>query len=220
MPDTAFLLALLAAILAAASLVLHVVAPRTKNTVDDTIRDDVDELLAFMRGQSPQNSTPPRDPQAGSVRRSLAALLAVLGVPLLVLACTVAQARQTAATGTVAALDCELVHVDQAVLDDLRHVAEGKVQAWISGAAPANMGALIDRVKADLGVFKSDAGRCAIAGALAAATTIASPTPGEAVQGLTVAPTRPDPVAVRAAFSTAARELGLPPLKVAGGTTL
>jgi hypothetical protein len=83
------------------------------------------------------------------------------------------------------------------------------------------MGALIDRVKADLGVFKSDAGRCAIAGALAAATTIASPTPGEAVQGLTaVAPAGLDPVAVRAAFASAARELGLPPLKAVGGTVL
>ena len=55
MPDTAFILALVGAILGAASVVLHVVAPRTKNTIDDTIRDDVDKLLAFMRGSQPKD---------------------------------------------------------------------------------------------------------------------------------------------------------------------
>jgi hypothetical protein len=52
MTDPAFLLALAGAILGAASVVLHVVAPRTKTTIDDTIRDDVDKLLAFMRGSN------------------------------------------------------------------------------------------------------------------------------------------------------------------------
>ncbi len=51
--DTTFLIALVAAVLAAASMVLHVVAPRTKNTIDDKLRDDIDEALVFIRGANP-----------------------------------------------------------------------------------------------------------------------------------------------------------------------
>lgn len=53
MTDPAFWLALGAAILSGFSIVLHVVAPRTKATWDDKLRDDVDEVLAFVRGQQP-----------------------------------------------------------------------------------------------------------------------------------------------------------------------
>lgn len=53
MIDTGFLLALSGAVLSGASLVLHIVAPRTKNTIDDQLRDDVDQVLAFVRGQQP-----------------------------------------------------------------------------------------------------------------------------------------------------------------------
>lgn len=134
------------------------------------------------------------------------------------ISCTATQARQATATGVVAAFDCEGAHFDGAVLDDLKAAARAKVDAWISGKAPADMGALIDKVKADLGAFRSDAGRCALAAVLAAATTIVSPTPGEATSALTA--TGPDPVAVRAAFATAARELGWVPVKVAGGAIL
>lgn len=56
MPDPTFLLALGAAILSAASIVLHVIAPRTKATWDDRLRDDVDEILGFVRTQK---SAPP-----------------------------------------------------------------------------------------------------------------------------------------------------------------
>lgn len=41
-----FWIALAAAVLSAASLVLHVVAPRTKTTIDDKIRDAVDSAIA------------------------------------------------------------------------------------------------------------------------------------------------------------------------------
>jgi hypothetical protein len=51
MIDTSFLLALTGAVLGAASMVLHVVAPRTKTPIDDELRDDLDEVLAFIRGQ-------------------------------------------------------------------------------------------------------------------------------------------------------------------------
>lgn len=45
-----FYLALGAAILSAASIVLHVVAPKTKNTVDDKIAKYVDDALAKLKG--------------------------------------------------------------------------------------------------------------------------------------------------------------------------
>jgi hypothetical protein len=45
-----FVLALAAAVLGAASLVLHVVAPKTKNTLDDKISKAVDDALAKIKG--------------------------------------------------------------------------------------------------------------------------------------------------------------------------
>lgn len=96
MPDTAFVLALLGAILGAASLLLHVVAPRTKNTIDDAIRDDVDKLLAFMRGQQPQNTKPaPRDSQAGTSLVGCLIALALGGLVAVAIACTAAQRTET-----------------------------------------------------------------------------------------------------------------------------
>lgn len=44
-----FLLALLAAVLGAASLVLHVVAPKTKNTLDDRIMGYIDDAIAKLK---------------------------------------------------------------------------------------------------------------------------------------------------------------------------
>jgi len=62
MTDPTFLLALAAAVLSGVSIVLHVVAPRTKTTLDDQLRDDIDEVLAFIRGRvvaAPSQLTPP-----------------------------------------------------------------------------------------------------------------------------------------------------------------
>lgn len=53
MTDPTFLLALAAAILSGASIVLHIVAPRTKNTVDDRIVAGIDEVLAILRPPTP-----------------------------------------------------------------------------------------------------------------------------------------------------------------------
>lgn len=49
----AIAISLAAALLSAASIVLHVVAPRTKTLVDDHWRDKVDEVLAFARRVQP-----------------------------------------------------------------------------------------------------------------------------------------------------------------------
>lgn len=114
--DPTFLIALAAAVLSAASIVLHVVAPRTKNTVDDAVRDDLDEVLAWWRGRQagvvPGATKPaeaPRNPQAGKVDRCLLAQLGVLAAIVVVasivfggLACT---AAQRTATGH-AVVDC------------------------------------------------------------------------------------------------------------------
>jgi hypothetical protein len=45
-----FYLALGAAILSAASIVLHVVAPRTKNTTDDRIMALIDAAISKLKG--------------------------------------------------------------------------------------------------------------------------------------------------------------------------
>jgi hypothetical protein len=45
-----FWIALAGAVLGAASLILHVVAPRTKNTVDDKVRDAVDKAKDYLGG--------------------------------------------------------------------------------------------------------------------------------------------------------------------------
>lgn len=98
MTDPAFLLALAAAILGAASIVLHVVAPKTKTTVDDQLRDDIDEVLAFIRGGAPTAVAP--KPPIGPVA---VLALVVLGVAASSqLACT---AAQRTATGP-ALIDC------------------------------------------------------------------------------------------------------------------
>lgn len=210
--DWTFWFAVGAAVLGGLSVVLHVVAPRTKNTVDDEIRDDVDKLLAFMRNQSPQDIAAPRNTQAGSSFLGVLAALTIGGVIAAVIACTTGQARQTASAGVVAALDCEAAHLDAQMLADAKVLAAAEVQRWIGGGKAAST----DAIKADLAPIKSDLGRCAIAAALAAATVLVSPTPGTAVSALSVG----DPVAARAAFSVAARVLGWAPVKLADGTVL
>lgn len=47
--DPSLVIAIIGGALAALSIALHVVAPRTKTTVDDAIRDYIDEVI---RGQS------------------------------------------------------------------------------------------------------------------------------------------------------------------------
>lgn len=207
-------------ILTGASVVLHIVAPRTKATWDDKLRDDVDWLLSIANNakpadQVPQNMVPMRNSEAGFARRSLLALLAALGIPVLVLACSMTQARQTAAVGVVAALDCEAAHLDPQALADAKAFAEAKVMQWIGGAAAPDA----SRIKADLAPIKSDLGRCAIAAALAAATALLKPAdPGTAISALSSSTLAP--AAVRAQFEIGARLAGWPPVQLPGGDVL
>lgn len=166
-----------------------------------------------------------RDPQAGRARLPVLITLGLLAVALcgaivIVPGCTAAQrtdARQDAANGLVAALGCEADHVDAAMLADAEALGAAKVTAWLTGVAPGDMATLRARMLVDLRPIRTDLVRCAIAGALAAATAIATPQSGAAVQGLTSA-AGPDPALVRAAFASAAREVGWAPVRVAGVT--
>ena len=84
-PDTGIpwveIWAVVASILAAALAFLRFVAPRTKNTVDDGIRDMLSEILGHVRSPSQ-----PRNPQSGHARLGMltAIGLAVLAAGLLV----------------------------------------------------------------------------------------------------------------------------------------
>lgn len=76
--DTSFLIGLIGAILGAASMLLHVIAPRTKTPVDDEWRDDIDEVLRFIRGPGAA-ATAPKPPGAGA-GGAMMLLLLVAGV--------------------------------------------------------------------------------------------------------------------------------------------
>lgn len=211
--DWTFWLAVAGVALGALSAVLHIVAPRTKVTWDDKLRDDVDWLLSVLPKQPTLTvAPPPRNTQAGVTILGCMISLAIAGAIAggAVLASSCATGRQTAAVGVVAALDCEAQHLTGDALGDLRGLAERTVQGWISGAPSADLATLRAKVRADLALFRTDAGRCAIAGALAALSTVVS-RPGEAVSALAA-----DPTMARAAFALEARAAAWPALQVAG----
>lgn len=214
-------------------------APMTNTTLDDRARDKLqvvddaahrklDAILNVVGGLVPAAGVPtsagdkptltiappPRDSQAGRSLLGMLAALAFCGLVGTAIACSWTQARQTTASGTVAALDCEAAHLDAQALADAKTFALATVQHWIAGgAAPSS-----DAIRADLAPIKSDLGRCAIAGALAAVAVLTQSSPGTAVSALTAAGT--DPVATRAAFAAAARQAGWPAVKLPDGETL
>lgn len=159
-----------------------------------------------------------RNPQAGTVNGymvvSAALMTLALAVPVIAGSCTHGStARQSAASGVVAALDCEAGNIDAQALADAKVYAEDTVQRWISGAGAKPSA---EAIKAVLVRIKGDVGKCAIAGALAAATVVMTAQPGTAVSALSAG----DPVQLRAAFAVAARSAGWAPVKIAGGAVL
>jgi len=175
---------------------------------------------------------PARNPQAGRVTFGV---MLTIALPILVVigiafAPACATLGPAAASGLIAAIDCEAQHFSTQDLVDATHLADGEVaHLFASGAAPST-----SAVAADLQPFDSDAKKCALAGILAGSTAaLASSSSGGAgsgsavaTQGLSarasVAPAASgaDPVQVRAAVSAAARQVGWPPVKVAGGAVL
>lgn len=198
-------------------MAVHTIAPHTRTTVDDRVDevlgkvdDAMSEFMLTVRSIVP--ITKPETPSAKG--GGTAAMLAVLLLGGLAAGtatgCTMAQAREVAAAGVVTALNCEDGHIDAVALADARAFAAATVQHWIAGSTAPNPAA----IKADLGKVKSDLGRCAISGAVAAVLAVTRPTPGTAVSALSAA--GPDPVALRGAFAVAARELGWAPVRVSG----
>lgn len=218
--------------LAALTAVIVYVAGRFGFDVDTVVLDRVFQaLLVYVgaqgiadAGKSAALVRAAAAPSSAAGTGSPIAPIAVLALVVLglgaagSLACASGStARQSGAAGVVAALDCEAGGIDPAALEDARSFAEAKVQAWISGVAPADLTGLKAKILADLAPVRSSLGRCAIAGAIAAIAAIAAPTPGVATSALVAGP---DPAVVRAAFGGAARELGWPPVRVAGGAVL
>jgi hypothetical protein len=151
----------------------------------------------------------PGDPTRG------AGTLAILA--LVLAACAAGSTpRQVTSAGVVAALDCEAAHLDAQALADAKAFASAMVQHWISGGTAPSA----DTIKADLAPIKSDLGRCAITGALAAATALVAPPAPPAGTVVSALVAGPDPIRTRAAFSVSARLLGWAPIKVAGGEVL
>lgn len=201
-------------------------APLTKTLIDDHIRDSLqsahdklDKLAGTVNGLVDATKPPGGIrvlPGTGTAAMLAVLLLCAMAAPTLT-GCTASQARQTASAGAVAALDCEGVHIDAQLAIDLRLTADAYVKRWITGTGAAST----DAIAADLAPIKSDAVKCAIVGALAAATTlIASPAPvaGTAVSALSVP--GPDPAVVRDRFRLAARTSGWTPVKITGGDVL
>lgn len=169
--DPTFLLALGAAVLAAASLILHVVAPRTKTTVDDKIVGAIDEILAFVRRQ---------------IGPGAALALVVLGLGAAAQpACTPIGTEATAAGHAI--VDC--VHADQAPIEALLiQLASDAIQlALHSGAVDW------DALEATAEVRGAQVGGCAYAELVHGRPPASSPT---AVHALIGAPPRPDPALV------------------------
>lgn len=137
-------------------------------------------------------------------------LLAAFGVAALLQASCASgapKARPTLTAGLGAFLDCESAHIDDDALADARTFADGKVKEWTAAGARPSSAAIRDL----LSRIRSDLGRCAIAGAVAAATAAWKTRSTWKVAG------DPD---LRETFVEAARSLGWGPVKLQDGTTL
>lgn len=212
-------LAIIAAVLSAASMALHLIAPRTKTTVDDALRDKIDELLALVRGVVPAppsvtvtnvtNPAPAQGPSSNALGNALVALLAIGLAGSVVLAPGCATARPRATAGTNALLDCTAP--DRAALVDSLGVAlRGYALKYISGDKQT---VDLDKLKADARKLKGEViGSCGLVAALAA---LATPPPAAARSLL--APTGPDPSEWAAALAVVRVELGVGAVRAAGG---
>jgi hypothetical protein len=221
--DTTFLIALGAAVLSAASMVLHVVAPRTKNTIDDEFAKDIDEVLAFVRGQIPARAAVAAPPDKSPVAPVAMLLVMLLGVAAATTLPACATVRPVASSGVSAFLDCEAQHFDAQLMTDATTLAKAIVVKWVSGTGTADTAS----IKSDLAPFKSDLGKCAIAAAIAVLTSPPpAPPPGTTVSALMAfgpgptGPTITDGLALRVAFSAARADLGWRPVVLSSGAVL
>ncbi len=145
-----------------------------------------------------------------------------IGLAMIQVSCTAQTARPPLAAGAVALLDCESTHVDADMLADARLFADAKAASWIAGDARPDS----TRIRADLRLIRSDLGRCAIAGALAALARLTEGATDPTTDLTTVARSA-DPILatsrageLRTTFVDAARELGWPRVKTRDGAIL
>jgi hypothetical protein len=222
MPDMTFLLALLASLLSAVSIGLHLVAPRTKTLIDDKLRDDLDQVLELIRGPGARSRTNPVPPElptprsgvprrsdSGSVRVTVLLVLAGIGPVPLLHACSHAQ---RAANGLAAFLDCESGNIDAALLSEATKLSKSAITKWIAGDGTVDSAGL----RSEAAPLKSDLMRCGFAGAIAA---LAAPQPRQpgAPQSAELEVDGPQ---LRTAFAGARAELGWAPVRLAGGRVL
>jgi hypothetical protein len=183
----------------------------TKTTADDHIADDLEaadaklvEGLNILRGMRLSPTPPSVTPLA-----MLAVLL--LGVGSMGLS-SCATVREQGAAGVAAFLDCEAADIPPTMLHDATDLATAAVRNAIAGDGSIDA----SQLKADAAVLKSDLGKCALAGAIAALATPVPVTPG----GPAAAPLEVNGKALRGAFAKARSELGWAPVRLAGGETL
>lgn len=138
-------------------------------------------------------------------------LIAVVGaVALLQASCAPGPSvgKPTLTTSLGAFLDCESVHLDDDAVADVRAFADDKVKEWSAGGARPSSA----EVRELLSRLHSDLGRCAIAGAVAAATSI--------WKARASASATSESSDLRGTFVDAARGLGWGPIRLRDGTIL
>lgn len=119
-------------------------------------------------------------------------------------------ARQRAADGLVAFLECETAGLPADTLGDATKLATSALGKWISGSGAIDKTGLAG----DLAALKTNLGRCAMAAAVVA--WAGAPRPGaEAPMSSALVV---DPWALRQAFVEARGEAGWPVVKIAGQT--
>lgn len=211
-------------LLRGARTLLGVIAPHTKTTVDDELRDLVgrmddfvlevrDALGGLVPGDASRTATSSRgtSPEPADATKparvvGLGALLAILvGGAALQPAC--ATVRPRAAAGAKAALDCEAPNLAAVALDGFA-LATSAILSTISGNGHPDAAAL----KAALGAIKSDGLRCAVSGAIAMLATPAL----KRADAPAAAELEVDGAELRAAFATVRDGWGVSAVRVAG----
>lgn len=191
-------IAVAAAALAGLTNVLHILKARTHNATIARLSDDLDEVssvVAALAGTTKQAATP---------APSRASVLGVL--PIALLACglalqpSCATARDHAATGVGALIDCEAPNLKAAV-SELVPLAEQAVLSAIGGDGKVDTSKLRAAAHGILG----DLGRCALASAIA---ILAAPSASSGNTVIAVRPLVPDPGALRAAFESVRGDWG------------
>lgn len=197
--------------------VLKVTAPLTKTTIDDKIRDELqlvhdklDALGSLVRTAAAQ-ATPlpplyPRKPQGGSVRLWVLLAIAAAGAAVLTQGCG---ARQRAAAGLGAFVDCEAAHLDGELLAELVSVFKSTIINRVSGDGHIDASGL----KADASPLATNLTRCAFTSAIAAVATPAPAKDGAPASAPLVA----DPGELRVAFAAIKAQWGVAAVSTSAG---